>query len=948
MEKSPILDPELRIFTINDVKRLYIRIRKKLILSALLGGILAFGFTALSAPKYKIEATFKEGIEQTGGDSALKELLGGVGGGGSQPQAIILMKSFQVLRPLVEKMGLQASVPKKRWLIAKVFKRLRENWKAERKKPLADVDSFAFQDLFYEGEIPLAYTICFHDREHFKVDEMEGTLGVPFQNKDAKFTIVKVPKDLKLHTKYQLQIDPWIPTAKAIRDNLKIASQKMNKSIYDLIFFHRDRHLGAQIVNELMAQYRVYLKEDYNQMAQEQVAYLEKKQEHLYEKMGSVFDEHVAFLSRNIENHGFFGLDSNGNNSSLVAQEKMVDKLLSIDMELKRLAQYREGKEIVTEEGPFSRKLNSLFATILDLKQQRDLLELSLQHQQSFAEGENRLEARRGELKEVRNRRDTILKLLETVDQDEDIPISSFDVNRTLALWAERVQRSQEPEEREDLAEYLENYARLLSVREKMLQERFLFTSDAPAELEGIDLQTARNLFVNYNNNLDHSESQMRHLIQLKKEMKESDFEPGSLSSVLKDPLSLVLIEQANQAALKLKNEKYYSEREGERWQEDLDLQKKILSEHLEQLHAVERLNQELIREKIVGLQQVSLDCINRQISVLHEQITDSIKERQGALSQERQILEEKIREIRKGASELPEKWRQSKWLDMKTKLNIAMIEAITQAVESKTIAHQMHQVESKPLDPAFLPYIPNRPGLFRMAFLGALGFSIMTFLSAVLRAILKGFPTSPDKLRAMQFPFLGEISAFCDGPQVELFTGPDLELIRKIGLFIEEKKGKVISLIEGKGPDYSYALAENLSRISYKSIVVRCDFGSKFREEDLPGLIQIWKGELTQLPIRKASGYDFMTAGGYSSCGVEILQSKHFQQLLEVLKKNYDLVFLLLRSPLEATESTTALRYSDQAVVTVTSELTEQLTPFVNWAYINGQYRLTFIATQT
>lgn len=951
-DKLPAFDPDERIFTLSDVHRLFKSLKRRLIQIALIGGLCGFVFCAIKAPKYKIEATFKEGVEKSGGDSVLKDFLGGMSVA-QQPQAVALMKSHQVLKPLIQKLGLQAGVKKGGWIVGKVFRRISDNFKAEREKPLEDLDSFVFQDLVYEGEQKLNFTLRFSDRDQFAVylpgqkkEIALGSVGSNVSLPNVQFTLAQVPKSLKINSSYPLQIGSWIGTAKKLREQIQIASGKTNKSIYDLTFSHRDRHLGVQILNELMAGYQKYLKKDHDELANEQLSYLEQKQEQLYDKMSTMFDDHVAYLSRNLGTKGFIALEQESD-TLLTPHQNMLAKVLSIDLELSRLDQMgKENLVAVADEGPFSAKLNQIGATMRELRQQRDLLELSLQHKQNVNDG-SQLEFRREELKEIRGRREAAQRLLETIEKGLEVPLSSFNLNRPLALWAQKVHESEDVEDREDLAEYLENFERLLSVREKMLQERFFYGSDTPSELEGIDLQTSKSLFVEYNNKLDRAEASMRHFDQLKKEIQLNDFELSSLSSILHDPLSQNLITQASELALRLKDEKYHSSKEGERWQQELTLQRKILSDHLEQLFKVEELNASLIREKIRGLQQVSLDCINQQLSVYYEQAADAVKERREALIQEKKLLETKMQDIRDLASELPEKWRLEKWLELKTEMGTKMMETLTNLVESKTIGHHLHHVESKPLDFAILPELPQKPGLFTMAFLGAFGAAFGTFFLKLVRTILKGFPTSAEKLRAMRFPFAGVISPFCDGPETETIKGPDLEVLRQLALFLEEKPhGKTIALIEGRGPDYSYSFAENLARMSYKSVILRCDFTAKFRNEDLPGLLQIWKGEIAELPIRKGNGFDYITAGGFSPFGAEVIQSRAFSELLELLKNNYDWVFLLIRSPLADAESKTALRLCDKAIVTITGEQTELLTPFADWAYHEGRCRLTFVTS--
>ncbi|HSX11053.1 MAG TPA: hypothetical protein VLF94_05010 [Chlamydiales bacterium] len=930
---KPVIDHEERVFTLGDVKRLYIAQRRRMIKWALFGAIGAFIGVGILSPKYKVEATFKEGVEKADAGGALQEILGG-SFGNPQPQAASLMRSSQVLKPLVEKMGLQISSPRTGWIVKKVFKRYRDNLRATRGLPLDDLDPFIFQDVVCEAESKVGFGITFINQDHFAVRSADqkrelarGVIGaeVFLPEFEAKFTLAKAPLALKLGHFYPFSIGNWAIAAEGLRKDLQIANDKNNKSIYQLSLLNRDRHLGSRILNELMFQYQCYLKREHDVLAKEQLAYLENKQEQLYGKLDTLLGENVEYLAKNIDQHGFCDLEQ-GNRSLLIPHEEMHRKIHEIDLELASL----DGRE---KGGFFSEGINPIMERIQDLKQQRDLLELSL-----CQVSERSLETRRDDLKEVRNQRLAVEKLIQEVDRGQEI--SSCDLNQGLSLWATGLQ---DVEEREDFSEYLENYARLLSVREKMLQERFFYANDVPSELQGIDLLTARALFVQYNTKLDGVEASKRHYETLKAEIHSPSFEIASLSSVLTDAFSQTLIREASETGLRLKDEKYHSSKEGERYEEQIALQKKILSNHLDQLYKVEELNETLIREKLAGLQKISLDCINQEISVLHEQVNDTAKNRTKALLQEKKILEKKMGEIRSAATSIPEKWRLEQWLRIKMELLSNMMGTITEVVESKTISHHLHHVESKPLDGAIAPPIPQDPHLYLKTFLGAFFFGFGVFFLSLIRQILKGFPTTLEKLQALRLPTLGAISAFCDGPSVETPMGADLELLRKLALFAQG--GKVIGLLGGSGPDYSFALSENLARMAMKSIVLRCDFLATYRKEDCPGLLQVWKGEVIDLPIRKGKGFDYITSGGYTPFGAEMIQSQRFIQLVALLKKNYDWVFILLRTPLSSAESIAALRLCDKAVVTVSGEQTEELTPFIAWAYHEDQCRLTFVS---
>lgn len=944
-----------RVFSLKDVVRFWRAQRRRWIRIAMLGGALAFLFFATRPVKYRAEATFKEGVESSGTESVLKDLFSNMQMGASQPQASVLMKSYAVLRPLVEKLGLQVSIEEtSSGRIEKTYRRIAENLRAEWGKRLEDPDRFVFQDVVYEGESPLLLFLKFEHPGSFtvfapdkKTEIGQGALGeetiVPQGVCQARFKLTRTPKKVQAGKWYPMKIGHWSSAVDAVRGGLKIASEKGNKSIYNLIFSHRDRHLGADVLNQLMEEYRLYLKREHDFLSNEQLAYLGQKQEQLYGNLAQAFDDHVIYLKQNLEEKGCIGLQQESE-SLLAPYQEMAGRLLAADVELGRLQEMqKQGKPFSLDERPFSVGLKQLVGQIQELRQQKDLLEIALQKEggRQAADG---LQARREELQDVRSEREAVDRLLEDLEEGREIPFSSFDWNQNLSHWIQSVSRAQQQREREDLCDYLENYSRLLSVREKMLQERFLYGSPPASEFEGQDLEALRGFSIDYTTKLEAAEARIRYYSQLREEILTKDFELGSLSALLTDPLSQKLIAGASEIALKINDEKNYSAKEGERWQSELALQRKILSDHLAEQVKVEELNASILREKLSDLQRLKLGCVNRMISVLEEQQSDAIKQQKEALLQEKKVLREKMEQIRDLAKDLPKKWRLEKWLELKTDMSQKIMEALTQLVETKTIGHHLHHVESKPLDGALLPFVPVRPFLFTRTLCGAFGLAFGTFFLSLIRTILRGFPSSLEKLQALRLPVLGLLSGLCDGPAVDLAVGNDLEILRRMGAFLQEGKGKVVALVGGKGPDYSCALAENLARISCRSLVLRCDFRAKFRAEDLPGIAQVCKGEIGELPIRKGKGYDFLTAGGHTPFGTEILQSRHFQQIVELLKNRYDWIFLLSRAPLESTESTAALRLCDQAIVTVRGEPTEQLTPFVNWAYHEESKRLTFV----
>lgn len=936
---KPKIDPSEWILTLDDVKQLYIANRRRLLKWALLGATLVLLWVAKECPKYKAEATFKQAVEKGTGESLIKDLISGMGSA-PQPEAVTLMKSRQVLKPLVESLGLQIHFCPPRRPITKVFKKLRQAFQIERGQFVDDLDPFVFQDTQFELEKPFSFSLLFSDPLSFSVckDKKEvckGAVGaeVCLSDPPLQFKVTKVPADLKVGVFYPFEVLHWSAKADELRAQLEIMKDKDNDSVLQIAFKHRDRNLAARIVNGIMEKYQEYLQREFLRIAHEQLSYLENKQEEVFQKLGHLIDQQSKYLAANIKENGFIALEESG--GLIAPAQQLKNRLLDIDIELSILNSRDKGDKSLSTPllSPFSQTLAKTHQTIDQLKNKRDLLELSLIEADRTA-----YHAKRGEIEEIRSQRIAIEQLLQEVEQEGQI--SSLDFHPELMQWAHSAVTA---EEREDFAEYLENYARLLSIREKILQDRSFYGKQAPPELEGIDLTSAQKLLLDYNGKLDQAEASMRHYQRFRKEISTPDFDLASLGTVLKDPFCQKIIAESSQLGIRLKDELHSSAKEKERWEREVELDRKILYGHLDQLCKVEELNVELVRQKMEGLQKVSLDCINREISVLHEQALDSIKERCKSLDSEKGHLEKKLSEIQTAFSSIfPEKWRAEKWLTARSAMVSKVMEAITQVVESKTIATHLHHVESKPLDPAMVPFSPVPIQLKIMVLVGAFGASFFVFCFLFIRQLIKGLPVTEQKLKALRLPFLGSVGRSCDGPRVEAPTGSDLDLLRQLALFIEGKK--VISLIGAKGPDYSFALAENLSRKSTRSILLRCDFLSKYQKEDMPGLLQLWKGEERALPIRKGKGFDYITSGGYSPFGPEIIQSPQFCTLLTSLKEKYDQVILFFCSPLASAESMAALKLCEKAVVTVSGEQIEELTPFIDWAYDEEQPRLTFI----
>jgi hypothetical protein len=484
-----------------------------------------------------------------------------------------------------------------------------------------------------------------------------------------------------------------------------------------------------------------------------------------------------------------------------------------------------------------------------------------------------------------------------------------------------------------------------LSFKENLLQQRSLYPSYSKSDFESADLTSIENFLMRYINQIEDSELQKKQYSHIKKQLKKTTFDITSLDITILDSFCSSLINEANALNYKLHDEKNHSIKEKQRIQVELNTQKKFISDHLEEMIGMKDIHISLLSEKIISLQKIKRDRINQNLSSLYNQLTQKKENLRRNLELDIDLIKEKINFFNEKMNVLPVKWKKEKCLEFQQEMNMKIMQSLASMVEAKTIQNNMEKMLSKPFEFSLVPIFPKKPKLlFFMiiySFIGTFCFFTIKFCFY----LIKGQSASEETLAAMNFRVNGSISAACDGNNRDLLADKDLESLRKIISFIEQKKiiNPVIGIISNNGPDYSNILASLFSQKGKKVLLINASFQDIHTAKDKVGLLQYLKKEIDVLPIERKDDFDFVPCGGRYRYSVELLGSTIFTSLIDEMRNKYDIIFLFSQSSFKFAQTRIFNQVCDKLIVSFKDESLLEIKNIFN----DPSERLSFVAIE-
>ncbi|MCH9630197.1 MAG: hypothetical protein S4CHLAM37_01910 [Chlamydiia bacterium] len=827
-------------------------------------------------------------------------------------------------------------------------------------------------------------------------------LSEMFVYEDSMFSLSSHKEIMAPGERYSLVLYPVENAIDTLLKRLSIKVRRDDASILDISYKDANPFRGARVLNTLMHNYKQYLVKENDRIAKAQLQYLNARQDYLSDKIEDTLKEHVKYLQENLGEKGFIGLHQE---LEMVESKKRRhhERLLEIDLNLGKLKRLRSEKLLCLNEPILGRDVESFQNALFGLKKQKDTMDLRsllriasvkeskkkkggfsyLRTKRShpsfiyYKEAEEQLDSQINEVerrdllpifsmmkqglsdlyhaRNLRDVRDPFHFGFEKKQRDisnirrfkEQIRkmLSEHEVDFHTAVFNSSLDGRVDPEVKNVplLNDSLARIDHLLALKESILMKSLFSEEDVSKEFSSIDLDTAKKLFIDYTKELDEIILKEKHLSYSLDSLGRKNFEMSSLTNILEDPISAEILNRAAKHSLELKNDKHFSEKDKTRLLAKLSRERKALGAHLKEMVHLADMQKDLIEEKLKALQSVMGDLINQEIAILEGQIDSAIDEKLQTLQIEKTQVSAKLKDLQGEMKDLPSKWLLENRLQLKADLNVSMMESLTQLVESKNVEHHLLQIESKPIDHAYIPLKPKQAPVMLLSAVGGIFGCLLTMGALAFRKTAANeLPVSLDALAFRDFKVAGKLSKRFETADFASLSEKDLQALRKLSNFALSEDTQIVGAALGTKPSYLSALASLLALGKRKTILIELYHTSKASRA---GLLHYLLGKKRELPIQKKGDFHLLSLGESTKYTMELLTRQKFETLISVLKEEYEVILIGLDKGACSAESHKLMQLSEKMLITLDEESLDDLYPYFEWEERMGESSCMYLA---
>lgn len=326
-----------------------------MILKSVLGmALLFFLLTIGKDPQYEAEGSFKEQASATSMNS-LTSQMGSIpfaatqmGANSSLDSTLTLMKSHKVLSKVVRLYGLQVTIEEQKnestWKNCfnniKTFKSiLMANALKSSKEMILDDDRpiLAFKNVYFPSRLEQDFFVRFISNTHFVI-ENDDQNSIYELGKEAIYKTVSFHpfalKDQSLKGRcFKIELKPEDEVTLKLSKDLIIEKDTKAKNLLHLRYRHKDPFLAQNIVNATMSSYKQYLDEDQEHKIEEQLAYLNQRQNVVLSHLDEHIEASCNYSKEHMQNfEGFLQVDKELE-YAIKQQADLKQKTSTIDLE---------------------------------------------------------------------------------------------------------------------------------------------------------------------------------------------------------------------------------------------------------------------------------------------------------------------------------------------------------------------------------------------------------------------------------------------------------------------------------------------------------------------------------------------------------------------------------------------------------------------------------------
>lgn len=909
---------------------------RKILTVSLLFSFVLLAYAFSKPVEFRAKAMFKEkgSSKDNFEGNALSALFLSPDGaeGGTSASRTILSRS--ILEKVVKKFSYNATLQNKNEK-SSLFKDIIRTIQAERHVLLKE-KTLPFKDIVYDlrihdvefgGEVKENYEIFFDSEDTYFVIDDEGDhigmgrLGRPFYGRNFTFVLEKSADQSLNNQEFSLQLHPLAEMTEMLANKISVKPEKKDNKLLNLNFSHEDRHLASATLNYLMETYREYLADENYRVYSEQIAYLNQREEEANESLKEKIEEFAEKISSDITTIGYgdFSKAMEFFSSSLHDCRK---KIIALDLELQRQEKNFDNHQILQKT--YSAEvlptgLSSILKRIQEFKHQRDSIELAVRNssQSDLHLHEKAFHDQMSEMEEISHYLNDISAIYANLDdsQSQVSTLALLDNPQYLVkTWQNQLleyrntgQREEEVKFIPQFRSYLDKLKHFLEVKEIALRERLTHEQNPQTEFQGINLDTAHQLYMKYSAALNDLEAQSIQLEFMSNQLNDPDFELSSFGSMHLDSVGQSMVDKSRELVLALHDESNRTHKEKERIKKELNTQKRFLSLHLEQSTQLLGLRANLVREKITTLQNVMLELIQQQLSILDKEVDNCLLVHLKNVENEKEILVRHKNEMIQEASRLPNKWAEEILIKQMLDANSSKLLQISKLVESKNISGHMEVVKSAPLETAIPTIHPVWPKLAVYAFLGLFFGTFFASSGLILHGIISGFPISQENLTLNGCYVAGML-----GSSHQLNHQTVLRFFNRLPQK-NSQPGQSLFCLYNCHENLGQMLISRMLKTGKKILVI----DTANHKSTGPTLLSYLENHVDEPSVHHhPQGYDYVHSGDDSMALFDQLNTPRFLNWKDKVSEDYDWILLISQVGIESAEAETGIQICDHSAL--------------------------------